>query len=249
MIKQAKKYILAFEKEKQERVFELIKNQGSIEVIENNKQDKPQEVVNDNLKKIDYLTSSLEFVIGQLTPYAEKKSFLDKIKYPKIVIKNSQVNNFNQLEKTENLINRVVDIQKHTSSLLDKQKENERKLLDLEVLGNLEFVPQDTEYTFSSVVTLFQNKSEEFLAQTLTKGVYQRQLSVSSKTYLLLIGLSQIKQEVLKLVKEYKGEVVDYQFNHEPQEQKRIIKQELKESTEQVVSYQQELAKMAKEID
>ncbi len=250
MIKQAKKYILAFEKEKQERVFELIKDQGSIEVIENDKQNKPQEVVEDTLKKTDYLNSSLEFVIGQLTPYAHKKSLLERIKYPKIIVKGSDITGFDKEQEIENLISRVVDIQKQTSSLADEQKEQKRKLSELETLGNLEFVPQDTEYTFSSIIVLPQNKSEEFLAQALTKGVYQRQLSVmSSKIYLLLIGLLKDKQDTLKLIKDYKGEMVEYRFNQEPQKQKQIIKQEIKESEIKIKGYKAELAKMSLELD
>ena len=123
MLKVTQKYIIAFEDKYKEDILNLSSKDWNLEVL-----DVPQEKesAKEDLQKIDYKLSSTDFAISFLKPYGKKVSLLEKLKNPKIIVKRSQIKDFEEGKYLKELVEEVIEIEKDIKTL-SKEKNSSWK--------------------------------------------------------------------------------------------------------------------------
>lgn len=256
MLKVTKKYILAFPKEREKDVLELMEQTEDIEVIENKNSQalKEKEKILRALQELDYLISSFGFAISYLKPFAKKISLAEKIKNPRIIVKKKSIKDEKEKNGLVSLVERTVEIEKELETLKREQKENETKLTGLANFGNLDFAPKDTNHTFFLVVSVPFPQLEGFLSACFKNKFYQRELHRdSSKVFCLVVGLKEGekiegKEKFLEHLKDFKAETVPFGFSNPPSEERKIILQEIKEGKVKINGFKKELSKAAQNL-
>jgi len=250
MLDVAKKYILAFPKEKEKKVFELMEKQGSFEVIEDKEEKAPKEDIAKAIQQHDYLISSLTFAINYLKPFTKKVSIIYKIKHPKIILNPEAFTGFAEKEKITKTIERVIEIEKEIETAEREKKEEADKLKAVEGFEGLGFVPQETEHTVSFVASVLKSQIEKFLEFTAKNKFHKKVLKETpAKTFLLLIVMKEKQEEIIDFLKECKGEVVQYGFESAPKEEKKIITKEIAIHERNIRGFQKELANIASTVE
>lgn len=248
MLKVAKKYILAFPKEKEKEVVDLLEREGRFEIIAHGREEieEGKEKTEKALQNTDYLISSLSFAISYLKPFAKKTSFLEKIKNPKIFIERGILKDFRKNEKILSLMKRVIKIEKDFDVLLEEKREGKQKLEELKKFGSLQFMPGETGYTFSLIVSFVQAQAAKF-QEALTKqtSYIQEIAKANGKVFLLIIGLKDKKEDILALLEQFRGETVPFNFSHPPVKEKEIIAKSLKRIEEKVKLLHSDLSMIA----
>lgn len=230
MLDIAKKYILAFPKEKEEDVFSLIEKEGCFEVIETKVQGKQpvEEKIAKELEHLDYLISSLEFAISYIAPFSKKVSFWERIGTPRIVIKKTALGMLSEQGEVLQIVERVIELEKEREVLLRQKQEEGEKLQVLGNFGNLDFVPQETEHTVSWIVSIPSVHLEKFFGTCFKNKIYQKTLSQTpGKAFFLLVSLKETAAQRLELFRECKAEILPFNFEHSPLEERKITLKKL----------------------
>lgn len=231
MLKVTEKYIIAFEESSKKDILSLMKEDWHLEVLDS---EQMQEVNGKELQEIDYMLSSVDFTISFLSSFGKKESFLDKLKNPKIIINRDKVNNFEKVKELNNLVDEVVKIERKIKILDKEEKGAKEKIKELEQFGSLNFVPQETENTYSFIIRIDSQKEKEYLEYFRTNKVFNKEISkYQSKTYFVIICLKNKKEEILSFLKENSGEVVDYGFEKVVEEKRRLLLKIIEEGVEE----------------
>lgn len=250
MLDVAKKYILAFPKEKEKQVFELMEKQGCFEIIEKEEQKELEEKVAKDVQQHDYLISSLTFAINYLKPFAKKISIAQRLKHPRIILKPKAVGDLAEKKEITEMMHRVIDIEKEIEIAEREEKENTEKLNSLNDFGSLDFVPQETIHTASFVLLIPNSQIEKFSDFIIKNRFYKKILKETpGKTLLLLIVMKELKQEVLDLLKECKGDIVPYPFKNSPKQEKKFIQKEIHNSKRNINTLKKELINIAQNLE
>jgi len=249
MLDVAKKYILAFPKEKEIPVFELMEQRGCFEVIKNEQEGLPLGEIEKAIQQADYLVSSLSFAINYINPFAKKISIVERINNPKIILKHNDVSDLKEKERIIKIIERVIHIEKRIDESHRNNKENEAKIKELDNFNGLLFVPQDTVYTSSFIVKMSGAQADKFTEFTTKNKIYKKELlGAIGKIYLLLIVSKEEKEKVIDFVKECKGDIVTYPFEKTPAQEKTIINSEIEQTNKDIARLNKELIKIASNI-
>lgn len=251
MLKVTKKYILAFPPEKEKALSNLLEKEGCLEIISHNREELKEEKaeIEKSLQDTDYFISSLSFAISYLKPFTKKIPFLENIKNPKISIKREELKNYRENEKISGLVEKVVKIEKNLVLLSKEKKEGEQKLEELKKFENLEFIPKETEYTFSLIISFVKVQVAKFKESITKHNFYIQEIAeVNGRVFLLLIGIKDKKQNILDLAEKFKVEVVPFNFSHPPLKEKEIILSDLKRIEKQVETFNNDLFKLADSV-
>lgn len=247
MLKVAKKYILAFSKESRNEISAFIAKAGSFEIIETSKEAKEEDVLK-GLQTADYRLATMDFAIGYLLPFTKKISLISKLKSSKILLNNSSVDTDEQ-ERTFQQAKRIEKIEKKLGLFKKEQKDTQGKFIELEKFNSLSFVPQDTKSTFFSVVAVSKAQKEKFNALAKDSGLFQKPLAtLQAKETYLIAGLKEDKEKVLAGIKAIKAEVVAYNFEQSPIQERANAQEKIEEIIKAEKSLHQELSLMAKDI-
>ncbi|OGZ27429.1 MAG: hypothetical protein A2365_03060 [Candidatus Nealsonbacteria bacterium RIFOXYB1_FULL_40_15] len=231
MLKVAKKYIIAFPKDKEESVLDLIKDSEGIE-IESNFQ---KEGTDENIQNIDYLISSASFAVNFLSSFAKKESFIYKLNNPKIQVKKEDVAKFKNPGKLNEMVQKVIELEKELSSQNKELKNHNSDLKEIEMFEGLDFIPRETEFSRSFILKLEEKKVSEskFYIKPINALFY--------KAFLL----KEKEQDFLKFIEESRGEIVDYRFPEIPSLQKKKCLEEIRKIKKREDEIKKEIAKIA----
>jgi len=247
MLKVAKKYILAFPLEREKEIISFLKEEGCFEIVRSSQ---PEEEIEKELQSVEYLLSSIAFSISYLSPFSQKPSFLERIKNPKIKVSKDILKKIQEKEnEIEGLVKRVIKIEKRKKILEEMKKEKEEKMQQLKKFGALNFIPQDSFYTFCLIVKFSQKLKEKFSNFLLKNKFYFKIISEQSKNFFaLVIGQKEEKEKVLNFLKENKGEIIKYNFSHPPFKEKEIVKEEIFAISKELKNLENELKIKAAKI-
>ncbi|KPJ55150.1 hypothetical protein AMJ47_01380 [Parcubacteria bacterium DG_72] len=227
MLKVAKKYILCFQDQQEKEILELIKKDWHLEVQDSSRESKQD--IDKELQEVNYKISNIDFAISFLLPFSEKEPFLDKIKNPKIIIKEQNLKDFKKAEFLDKLVEKVVKSEKELSVLEKDSKEKENILKDLERFGDLSFAPKETDYTVSFILRIDKKKEQEFKDFCFKEKIFAKEINPGLFAVICLKG------------KNITQEIVEYKFSNPPKEEKSIIKKKLKENKEKENKIKKEL--------
>ncbi len=248
MLKVAKKYILAFEKANRNEISNLIAKEGSFEMIEIQKDNKEEQTLK-NLQEAEYKLATLDFTIGYLAPFAKKPPLLSKIKNPKILIKRSlecSIGKENIFQEAK----RIEKIEKKLDVLKKEEKDNLAAFIDLEKFNGLTFSPQDTKECFFLVIGLSKIQNEKFSPVAKENNLHQKHLtSLMAKEIFLIAGLKTEKEKIISAIKGLKGEVLPYNYEKTPAQERMDLQNKLEEIEKTIVSLQKELEIKAKNLE
>ncbi|MDD5738831.1 MAG: V-type ATPase 116kDa subunit family protein [Candidatus Pacebacteria bacterium] len=248
MLKVAKKYILAFPKESRNKISAFIANSGAFEVIENKQEAKEEEVLK-NLQNAGYKLATMDFAIGFLAPFTKKLSFIAKLKSSKALI-GGDFREGGEQERIFQQAKRIEKIEKKFDILKKEGKDAQSKLIELEKFNALSFKPQDTQTTFFLVGAIYKTQKEKFIAFGKENKLFQKQLAtLQAKETYLIAGLKENKEKVLFGLKSLKGEVIAYNFEQSPIQERVNIQAKVEENVEVEKALRQELSLMAKDIE
>jgi V/A-type H+/Na+-transporting ATPase subunit I len=234
MLKVAKKYILSFSDDKEKEIFELIKKGWHIEVVDSNKESK--EEIQKELQEINHEISNIDFAISYLSFFSEKESVINKIKNPRIVLKEKDIENFKKTDFLVSLVKNVINCEKELGDLEKENKEKENILKELEKFGNLSFVPRETDHTVSFVLQQNKKKEQEFKEQCLKEGVFFKEINPGFFAVISLKG------------KKIPGRIVEYHFSNVPQKEREILTKQIEESRNRESEIKNNLKKMAESL-
>ena len=247
MLKVAKKYILAFSKESQNKIFEAIAEAGSFEIIESQGEAKEEDVLK-NLQTADYRLATMDFAISYLSPFIKKPSFISKFKDSKILFSAASLNYTGQ-EKVFQEAKRIEKIEKELDILNKEEKNIQNNFLELEKFKGLSFLPQDTNLTFFSVIAIAKTQQAKLDLFIKENKLFQKPLtSLGAKEIYLLAGLKENKDKTMAGLKVIKGEVVFYNFEQSPIQERVDLRTKAKENGRVMEALKQELSLMAKKI-
>ncbi len=247
MLKVAKKYIVAFSKEKRSQVAKAIAKAESFEIIERNKEVFQEDVLK-SLQDAEYRLATMDFAIGYLLPFTKKVSFITKMKSSKALITES----FFKPEEGEKIFQEAKRIEKIEKKLdiLKKEKKNaQEKFIELEKFNALSFAPQDTDLTFFLVVAVIKAQKENFEILIKDNKLFQKPLaSFGAKDTYLVAGLKENKDTVTAGIKTLKGDIVAYNFTKSPIQERLILQASIEENIKTTEALKQELNLMAQDI-
>jgi len=238
MLRVAKKYILAFPKNKEEEILELMKKDWSFEFID--KKEAKEESLKE-IQNLDYIISSLDFVITYLSPLGKKQPLLEKIKNPKIMVEKKEIDGFEKEESLKAIIDKVIKAEKELKILEKDQKDKEKTLKELEWFGSLSFVPQTTQYAFSAVLKIEKQKQESFKKLCFDQGIHLKEINPGIYS---IVGLKEKKETILK-----QAEVLPYNFSLPPLQEKEMISEQIKENKEKEELIKKELWEIARNLN
>ncbi len=247
MLKVAKKYIVAFPKEKRNEVAKSIAKAESFEIVENNKE-VAQEDVSKGLQSADYRLATMDFAIGYLLPFVEKVSLLSKLKNPKALLSSFSISTL-EGEKIFQTAKRIEKIEKKLDILKKEKKSSQEKFKELEKFNALSFVPQDTDLTFFLVVAVIKAQKENFEKLTKDNKLFQRALAnFGAKDTYLVVGLKENKDTIIASIKSLKGDIIAYSFTKSPIQERVILQATIEENIKTTQALKQELSLMAQDI-
>lgn len=247
MLKVAKKYILAFPKESRNEISAAIANAGSFEIIESQGEAKEDDVLK-NLQTADYRLATMDFAISYLLPFAKKPSFFSKFKDSKILIGKASLD-LGRQEKIFQEAKRIEKIEEKMDILNKEEKDIQKNFLELEKFNGLSFLPQDTDLTFFSVIAIAKTQQEKFDLFIKENTLFQKPLAgFGAKEIHLLAGLKENKDKVREGLKAIKGEVVSYNFEQGPVQERIKLQVKAKENGAVMAALQRELSLMVKNI-
>ena len=216
MLKVTQKYIIAFEDKYKEDILNLSSKDWNLEVL-----DVPQEKesAKEDLQKIDYKLSSTDFAISFLKPYGKKVSLLEKLKNPKIIVKRSQIKDFEEGKYLKELVEEVIEIEKDIKTLSKEKKDEQEKIKKLEEFGSLTLIPVETENTQCLILKTDSLREEEYNNFFVSNKIFSRKINdYQGKIYFEVISLNDIKE----FLTENSGEIVSYEFEKTPKEEKEL---------------------------
>ena len=231
MLKIAKKYIVAFSPEKEKEILQLMKKDWHFEIIEK-KQESEEEMLK-KLQEVDYKLASVDFVISYLNPFSPKESIIKKLQEPKIIIDETTINRFGK-EEIDSLIEQVVDLEKESKIIEKELKEKEELIREIDDFEGLNFVPKETEHTFS------------FILKEAPEG--DCSFKKINDNLFAVIGMKEKKEEFLE---KFKSNIISYNFEKIPAEEKISAQKTISKlkRKEEIVKKELELiAKSLKEI-
>jgi V/A-type H+-transporting ATPase subunit I len=246
MLEVTKKYILSFPKNEEKNVLKLMKKDWQFEIVDN-KEEKVEKVK--ELQDIDHAIFSVDFAISYLSFYSEKESILEKIKNPKILVEKEDVFNFKKDDQLDNLIKRVIEIEKDLKEIEKNIKDQENYLKELDIFGDLNFVPKETKNVFSFVLKIDKQKEDLFKEFCFSNNFSIREINKeSSKIFYSLIGLKEKETDFISFLEEIKGEIVLYAFNEIPKKEKKLITDNIENDKKRKELIKQELTDLAKSL-
>lgn len=251
-IRLAKKYGLIFPKEKK-AAFSVLKILGDNENVEVEAAEKTmttQEAKKElaaEVSEIDYLIASLKFAISYLSPFQKKSSFWQKFQSPKIMVKKKE--KFERDILLEKNIKRVIDIEREREEISREKKEIVEKLTELEKFQKLDFLPTTTKYTEMALYSLPQAHLQTLkkLRDSLEMLLYFKEIClVPGRVILLLVFCQEHREQILKKIKQMKGEEISYEFAQVPEKILKELFQKKKEIEKQQEGFEKELCQKAK---
>ncbi|MBU3942651.1 hypothetical protein KKA24_01560 [Patescibacteria group bacterium] len=250
MLKITEKYIIAFDKGLKERILSLMKKDWHLEVLDFDGS-LDSEANNKELQETNYMLSSVDFAISFLSPFEEKRSLIEKLKNPKIIVKKDVVNNFEKEEEIKNVVNELVQTEKEMKTIEEGLNKNNEKLKELNKFGSLNFVPQETENVTSFIIRIDLQKKKDYLEFLRVNDIFNKEINIyQSKIYLAIICLKEKEEEeFLTFLKENLGEIVDYSFEKIPSEEKEILLKEIEEKKNKVEEIREKIAGKAIHLD
>ncbi|PIU16319.1 hypothetical protein COT20_00630 [bacterium (Candidatus Gribaldobacteria) CG08_land_8_20_14_0_20_39_15] len=249
MIKIAKKYLLAFSKERIKEASLWVSRAGCFEVSTNWPMDNtPDEKIAQALQAVEYQLSSLDFAVSYLAPLTKKESFIKKLKQPKIIVDKKMraalgVDRRKELFKE---VKRLEVIEKQLSGFQREEREIAQQLKDLQGFSDLDFLPQETKYSVSFLLSASYAATERLAETTREHSWYLRELFASSgKHFFVLFGPLSDKEEILTALKELKVEIVQYNFKQPPFQEWQKLSARLKIISQERSGLQKELSMLA----
>ncbi len=247
MLKVTEKYIIAFDKDLNDKILHSMKKDWHLEVLDCD-QVKQLEINNTELQETNYLLSSVDFTISFLSPFEKKKSLIEKLKNPKIIIKRREIDNFEKEESLKSVVNEVVQFEKEIKTIEKEIKEKSGKIKELEQFNDLSFIPKETNHTKSLIFKT--DKVKEFSEFFGKNKITNREISVyQSKTYFTTIFLKEREEDILNFLKNNSGEIVNYNFKKIPSEERELLSKEIKEKEIRMKEIQKELALKSFHLD
>lgn len=248
MLKIAKKYILAFPKEDQGKISAVIAKAGCFEIIETSKEIQEENILK-NLQETDYKLATMDFAISYLTSFAKKVSFASKLSNSKKLISASSLSQSEQ-KSIFQTAKRIEKIEKKLDILKKEEKNAQEGFMELEKFNGLLFAPQDTDLTFFLVVAVANTQKEKFELLVTEHQLFQKFLSeFQSKQTYLIVGLKENKEQVISAIKAQKGEVVVYNFEQTPHQERALLQAKVEETVNTIKALKQELSLMAQDIE
>jgi len=248
MLKVAKKYLLVFDANKKTDIANLMAQEGCFEITDAPfaEQEQQKEALQ-YLQQAEYQLAVLDFAIGYLAPFAPKTSLLAKMKNPKIIFGKS---GFVGKEKIFRDAKRIEKIEKKLDILLKEKNDIFRHLSELEKFEGLAFLPQDTEHCFFCLISIDKTQTEKLCSVLQENNCYQKPLGGEmARQFFLIGGLKKQKEDILNSLKECKGEILSYNYEKIPSQQKSELQSRLSQIEKTILALQEELKIKAKNLE
>jgi len=242
MLKTAKKYLLGFTKENENKIITELEKASCFEIEQIETQQHSQQS-----QQNDFLLAQADFAIGFLKPYnKEKKGFIKNLTTPYFSVKKDKLEQSFNNKDLLLVVEKTAQIEKQRDILQNKAKEITKKLTELACFGNLGFCPQDTRHFALFIASLSTPNSQAFFQALIKQGFYHSQLSLQqNKAFVLMVVAKENKEKATELLKQYKGEVVAYNFQNSPIKEKELLKNEAETIKTKLNSLEKELYGLA----